>query len=414
MHDFSFCEMFYAAHYLPIAMYEGTRFVCASGFYEDGDPYPFVLPKLMTMGSPAIYVSSDTGYYGLVRDGDGTHCFVLGPAYSTPVTDGFVRSFISKNAISTHRYEEIASFLSSIPQYTYNQFMNLLLYLHYTLTGQRLDITQAFGITNTAYQEVIGELNSRQTYQAREEGIQHNTYYFEQQMLELIRNGKPEKLEKLFLAAANYPTVQEGKLAENPLRQAKNIFIGWITMVGKSAAIPGGLDIEQTYQLIDTYVQECEKLQTEDAVKNLQYNMPMDFAKRVAQQKIPAGISQEVYRCMQFISTHINEPIDTSDVVTVSGKSRAYLFQKFRKELGMGIGAYITHCRLREAKALLRYTDKSLGEISSYLCFSSQSHFQNVFKKHIGRTPLEYRKTHLSHCGKTGEMNTEEETASAQ
>ena len=396
MHDFSFCEMFYAAHYLPIAMYEGTRFVCASGFYEDGDPYPFVLPKLMTMGSPAIYVSSDTGYYGLVRDGDGTHCFVLGPAYSTPVTDGFVRSFINKNAISTHRYEEIASFLSSIPQYTYNQFMNLLLYLHYTLTGQRLDITQAFGITNTAYQEVIGELNSRQTYQAREEGIQHNTYYFEQQMLELIRNGEPEKLEKLFLAAANFPTVQEGKLAENPLRQAKNIFIGWITMVGKSAAIPGGLDIEQTYQLIDTYVQECEKLQTEDAVKNLQYNMPMDFAKRVAQQKIPAGISQEVYRCMQFISTHINEPIDTSDVVTVSGKSRAYLFQKFQKELGMSIGAYITHCRLREAKALLRYTDKSLGEISSYLCFSSQSHFQNVFKKHIGRTPLEYRKTHMT------------------
>lgn len=392
MNDFSFCEMFYAAHYLPIAMYEWTRFVCASGFYEDGDPYPFVLPKLMTMGSPAIYVSSDTGYYGLVRDGDGTHCFVLGPAYSTPVTDGFVRSFINKNAISTHRYEEIASFLSSIPQYTYNQFMNLLLYLHYTLTGQRLDITQAFGITNTAYQEVIGELNSRQTYQAQEEGIQHNTYYFEQQMLELIRNGEPEKLEKLFLAAANFPTVQEGKLAENPLRQAKNIFIGWITMVGKSAAIPGGLDIEQTYQLIDTYVQECEKLQTEDAVKNLQYNMPMDFAKRVAQQKIPAGISQEVYRCMQFISTHINEPIDTSDVVTVSGKSRAYLFQKFQKELGMSIGAYITHCRLREAKALLRYTEKSLGEISSYLCFSSQSHFHNVFKKHFNITPTEYRK----------------------
>ena len=46
----------------------------------------------------------------------------------------------------------------------------------------------------------------------------------------------------------------------------------------------------------------------------------------------------------------------------------------------MSIGAYITLCRLREAKSLLRYTDKSLGEISSYLCFSSQSHFQNVLK----------------------------------
>ena len=181
-------------------------------------------------------------------------------------------------------------------------------------------------------------------------------------------------------------------VAENPLRQAKNLFIGLITMVGKFAAIPGGMDIEQTYQLIDTYIQECEKLQTEDAVKALQYNMPIDFAKRVAQQKLPEGISPDVHRCMQYIATHINEPIGAADVVAFSGKSRAYLFGKFQAELGMTIAAYITDCRLREAKSLLRYTDKSLGEISSYLCFSSQSHFQNVFKKHFGVTPLEYRK----------------------
>lgn len=72
-----------------------------------------------------------------------------------------------------------------------------------------------------------------------------------------------------------------------------------------------------------------------------------------------------------------------------------YLFKKFQQELGMSIGAYITQCRLREAKSLLRYTDKSLGEISSYLCFSSQSHFQNVFKKHFGVTPKEYRRQYV-------------------
>lgn len=58
-------------------------------------------------------------------------------------------------------------------------------------------------------------------------------------------------------------------------------------MIGKFAAIPGGMDIEETYHLIDTYIQECEKLQTEEAVKNLQYNMTIDFAQRVAQQKLP-------------------------------------------------------------------------------------------------------------------------------
>ena len=374
----AYCEMFYSAHYLPIAMYDEKGFVCASGFYEDGDPYPFALPKLLTMGSPAVYVSSDTGYYGLVKCADEKHCFVLGPAYSTPVTDDFIRAYISKNALSPSRYGDIASFLGGIPQYTYHQFLNLLLYLHYSLTGEKLDITQAFGLMDTQYQHLIGQQQTENAYHAREDQRKHGTYHFEQQMLDLIRNGEVARLEHFLAAAANAQIV-EGKLAEHPLRQAKNLFIGLITMVGKFAAIPGGLDIEQTYQLIDTYIQECEKLQTEEAVKNLQYNMPIDFAKRVAQQKLPAGISQEVYSCMQFISTHINEPIGAEDVVTISGKSRAYLFKKFQQELGMSIGAYITHCRLREAKSLLRYTDKSLGEISSYLCFSSQSHFQNVF-----------------------------------
>lgn len=392
--DYSaYCDMFYAAHYLPIAMYDENGFVCASGFYEEGDPYPFALQKLLAMGSPAIYVSSDTGYYGLVKCADDKHCFVLGPAYSTPVTDGFIRSYMSKNAIAPSRYGEIASFLSGIPQYTYNRFANMLLYLHYTLTGEILDITQAFGITDTQYQYTIGQQHTEKTYTSREHQQQHGTYHYERQMLELIKNGDTARLIEFLLAAANMPQLKEGKLADTPLRQAKNLFIGTVTMIGKDAAIPGGMDIEQTYQLIDTYIQECEKQQTEEAVKNLQYNMPIDFCKRVAQQKLPCGISQEIYSCMQFISTHVNEPISVADVVAHSGKSRAYLFKKFQQELGTNIGAYITQCRLREAKSLLRYTDKSLGEISSYLCFSSQSHFQNAFKKHVGMTPLEYRNT---------------------
>ena len=147
-----FCESFYASHYLPIALYERDHFVCSSGFYEETDPYSFVFPKLTGQKSPAIYVSSDTGYYGLVKCSDGKHCFVLGPAYATPVTDSFIRSYMSKNAISPNRYGEIASYLGGIPQYTYNRFLSLLLFLHFTLTGEKLDILSAFGLCEDQYQ----------------------------------------------------------------------------------------------------------------------------------------------------------------------------------------------------------------------------------------------------------------------
>ena len=161
MDDQAYCEMFYAAHYLPVAVYAGGSFLCSAGFYAEGDPYPFVLPKLMELGSPAVYVSSDTGYYGYVQCKDGVHSLVLGPAYSTPVTDEFIRSYMSKNAIPPTRYGEIASFLGGISQYTYNQFLNLLLYLHFTLTGEKLELERAFSLTNTEYQAVIGQRHSQ-------------------------------------------------------------------------------------------------------------------------------------------------------------------------------------------------------------------------------------------------------------
>ena len=47
--------------------------------------------------------------------------------------------------------------------------------------------------------------------------------------------------------------------------------------------------------------------------------------------------------------------------------------------------------KLEEAKSMLNYSDKTVSEISEYLCFSSQSYFQNVFKRKYGMTPKEFR-----------------------
>lgn len=125
---------------------------------------------------------------------------------------------------------------------------------------------------------------------------------------------------------------------------------------------------------------------------HMQYNMLLDFTRRVAQAQIPHDTTSDIYKCIQYIKQHTNQAISTSDVAAYIGKSRSHLSRCFKKELGFEMSEFIMRCKLEEAKSLLTYTDKSLSEISSYLCFSSQAYFQNVFKKKFGVTPNEYRR----------------------
>ena len=170
-------------------------------------------------------------------------------------------------------------------------------------------------------------------------------------------------------------------MAAAPLRHAKNVFIGFVTKVAMMGAIPGGLDVEKAYQLIDYYAQECEQMDRIEHIDRLQYSMLLDFCQRCAQTHIPEGVSPDVYRCMMYIRNHTNEPVSIESAAAFVHRSPSYLMKHFKSELGVHMGAYITRCKLEEAQSLLAYSDKTLAEISSYLCFSSQSYFQNVCKK---------------------------------
>ena len=123
--------------------------------------------------------------------------------------------------------------------------------------------------------------------------------------------------------------------------------------------------------------------------------MLLDFTNRVSQNKLPQGVSNDVQSCIQFINAHLNEPINVNDVANNINRSRSYTMQKFKFELGINIGEYISICRMEEAKNLLEFTNKELIEISEYLCFSSQSYFQNSFKKMYGIPPAKYRTEYI-------------------
>ena len=105
--------------------------------------------------------------------------------------------------------------------------------------------------------------------------------------------------------------------------------------------------------------------------------------------------SPVVASCLRFIRRNISQPVTLKNVAAHAGISPGYLSTVFKKEIGLSVSDYIAVQRIEEAKRLLDTTDQTLSEISAYLCFSSQSYFQNVFKKITGMTPMEYKKINL-------------------
>lgn len=389
MDNIAFCQNYFAITGLPINLVNNHEILYSA--LSDLLHIPATNPVTIW---PADYnpefrcLSSDIVYGSVQIESTGDYV-MLGPIFSVPITDDLVRRYMKEQATPLKYKEALMEALASIPRLTHAQFCQHLVFLHQCLNNKEITALELIQ-QRAPKMQMQKEQHLKSITENMENEQLHNTYYFEQELFQYIRNGNVRALQD-FLTSSNL-TLKEGQLAQTPLRHAKNLFIETTAKIGMLGAIPGGVDIEITYQLIDLYIQECEKLQTIDKIKALQYSMLLDFCQRAGETKIPKGISQEVYECMNYIRTHTNSPVSIDDVAWNIQRSSSYVMKKFKEELGFTVGAFITRCKLEEAKSLLTYSDRTLAEISSYLCFSSQPHFQSLFKKQYHMTPLEYRK----------------------
>ncbi|MGM9813299.1 MAG: helix-turn-helix domain-containing protein [Candidatus Enteromonas sp.] len=147
------------------------------------------------------------------------------------------------------------------------------------------------------------------------------------------------------------------------------------------------MDPNDALSLSDSYIQKCELLNNVVALSNLQYRMVLDFTERVEQIRMGRHPSKPVIDVSNYIQHHLSEAITTKDIADHLFLSRSRLSTKFKAEAGMSLSDFIVQEKIREAKRLLRYSDKTSYAIASFLGFASQSHFSLVFKKHTGKTP---------------------------
>ena len=212
---------------------------------------------------------------------------------------------------------------------------------------------------------------------------------WEQLVTSYVEEGNARRLRELFSAP---PKVYMGENENDGMRQRKNRSIGMVTSAAR-AAIRGGMDPQQSFLMADIYIQKLESVKEASAMEEFTEDMLLDFAEQVERLRCPSGKRSSFCRmCIQYVSQNIFTPIRVEDMAKELGYSRSYLCSHFKEKMGLSLTQYINQEKIEEAKRLLQFSDCGLSEIAGLLHFSSQSHFQVIFKKVTGMTPLSYRK----------------------
>jgi len=93
----------------------------------------------------------------------------------------------------------------------------------------------------------------------------------------------------------------------------------------------------------------------------------------------------------RLMDSHLDQSLHLADLAAAVGLSEFHFSRSFKKATGLTPIQFFTQKRMEQARRLLLETDKTVLEVSLDVGYASASHFTDVFRRHTGVTPTEYR-----------------------
>lgn len=116
--------------------------------------------------------------------------------------------------------------------------------------------------------------------------------------------------------------------------------------------------------------------------------------QRQAPQTSAHPMHQKISEIAAYVHGHYAGPITLESVAKTFYISPSYLSRVFLKLTGFHFREYVQVVRIREAEKRLRGSRDKVQAIAEQVGFEHIAHFNRVFKKQTGLSPLRYRKHH--------------------
>ena len=101
---------------------------------------------------------------------------------------------------------------------------------------------------------------------------------------------------------------------------------------------------------------------------------------------------QMMKQIWEYIDCNYMENKTAAALGTELGISQGYLSQLVKKETGKTYSELIQQKKLEKAKELLKYSEKTVGQIAEETGYSDYYYFTKIFKRLTNLSPTEYRK----------------------
>ncbi|MEZ5572584.1 MAG: helix-turn-helix domain-containing protein [Halioglobus sp.] len=98
-----------------------------------------------------------------------------------------------------------------------------------------------------------------------------------------------------------------------------------------------------------------------------------------------------VAQAQQWLQTHLSSPVAMTNLAALLQLSPRTLNRRFKRATGVTPLSYLQGLRINAAKELLRHSNLPVGDIAWQLGIADISYFSQLFRRHCGMSPLQYR-----------------------
>jgi AraC family transcriptional regulator len=117
-------------------------------------------------------------------------------------------------------------------------------------------------------------------------------------------------------------------------------------------------------------------------------------ARHVAPPVQPGCLAAwQTRRVVDYIEEHLGAKLTVKDIAAAIDLSKSHFTRAFKSTLGTSPMVYIAACRVERAKRMMIASAESLTEIALNCGFADQSHLNRQFRRAVGVTPGQWRRS---------------------